>query len=86
MGKLPFLLLSLSPRRTGEEAGAPATALGRQPGGSSVLGEWGKRERAARGVDSQPRLERRWPVGAWPRRRAAAMVVAPLGSLAAARS
>ena len=51
--KLPFLL-PLSSHRIGEEAGTPAMALGRQPGSSSALGEWGKRERAARGVNSRP--------------------------------
>ena len=47
----PFFSL-LPSCRTGEEAGAPATALGWRPGSSSVLGEWGERERTARGVDS----------------------------------
>ena len=83
--KLPFLL-PLSSRRTGEEASTPATVLGRQPGSSSALVEWGKRERAARGVNSRQQLERRWPVGAWPRRRAASTAVALLWCLAAVRS
>ena len=34
--------------------------------------EWGKRERGSREVDSQPRLGRRRPELAWPRRGAAA--------------
>ena len=79
MGKLPFLLLYLSPqnRGGGRRAGdGPGPATWGLVGARGV----GKRVRAARGVDSQPRLERRWPVGAWPRRRAAAMVVAPLGA------
>ena len=86
MGKIALSSPLSLPAEQGEEPGAPATAQGRRPGSSSALGEWGERERAARGVDSRLRLERRWPVGAWPRRRAAATAVAPLWCLAAAQS
>ena len=41
--------------------------------GSTALREEGKKKRTARGVDSRPRLERRWLVGACPWRRAAAV-------------
>ena len=69
--KLPFSFLSPA-TKTGEgERAVPAARAG-GPGGSVAVRGVEERERAPREVDSRPRLERRWPVGAWPRRRAAA--------------
>ena len=68
---MPFSFRSPT-TKTGEgERAAPASRAG-GPGGSVAVRGVGERERAPREVDSRPRLERRWPVGAWPRRRAAA--------------
>ena len=63
---MPFSFLSRDQNRGGGEGGAGG------PGGSVAVRGVGERERAPREVDSRLRLERRWPVGAWPRRRAAA--------------
>ena len=66
------IFLLLPPRETEEWRGQASVAFGRRPWATIADGRRGKRSREARGADPRPRREGRWPVEAWPRRRAAA--------------
>ena len=83
--KLPFSFLSPA-TKTGEGERAASAARSGGPGGSVAVRGVGERERAPREVDSRPQLERRWPVGAWPQRPAAATVEAALQGSTATQS